>query len=494
MKYFTFLAFLCASFFPQFLNAQWTSSGGSTYTTDKVGVRNGGTVNADLHVGPNGASVLFDGSGALSPFPSGMGTRLFWNPENHALRAGSVTGTQWNSSNVGSYTFGFGRDLTIRGQHSFSAGDNNFISNSSNNSVAIGVENSINEYVSRSYAIGERVNIYPFEQGDNMYNVGLGFDIDIYSSHAFAIGNHIDLSGGYPTNTYAIGEYLKSTAYHTFIFGAGVNGSPLLNTTYNSMMFGVNSDIPTMYISGAAGVGTTGDVGIGTTDLQSKLHLQDGTFRVESQSSHGYQGDSDVDQFVLLDQTGMKFGYENYTYNPGTNYSFEVMADYGGSGGEYIPANFGLKLNNYNSVGYLSDAFIKFDADFDILFQAETFEFKGHLEVKSGSTTNFKVYQNGTVRAREIQVDLAAIPDYVFQESYNLMPLEELKNYVETNKHLPGIKSESEYEEEGSIDMGELQLKLLEKVEELTLYVLEVKEENDKLKVEIQELRESSKK
>jgi len=80
---------------------------------------------------------------------------------------------------------------------------------------------------------------------------------------------------------------------------------------------------------------------------------------------------------------------------------------------------------------------------------------------------------NGTIRAREVRVDLQTIPDYVFAEDYELMPLEELGEFVKTNKHLPGVKSESQFEEEGSISLTEMNLKLLEKVEELTLYILQ---------------------
>lgn len=80
---------------------------------------------------------------------------------------------------------------------------------------------------------------------------------------------------------------------------------------------------------------------------------------------------------------------------------------------------------------------------------------------------------NGTIRAREVRVDLATIPDYVFAEGYELMPLEELAEFVKTHKHLPGVKNEAQFEEEGSISLTEMNLKLLEKVEELTLYILQ---------------------
>lgn len=97
----------------------------------------------------------------------------------------------------------------------------------------------------------------------------------------------------------------------------------------------------------------------------------------------------------------------------------------------------------------------------------------------SNNSKQFKLESNGFLHAREILVDMDNIPDYVFREDYKLMPLDSLKKFVEKEHHLPGIKSEKEYEAEGNIKLRELNLKLLEKVEEQTLYIFEL---NTKLK------------
>jgi hypothetical protein len=64
------------------------------------------------------------------------------------------------------------------------------------------------------------------------------------------------------------------------------------------------------------------------------------------------------------------------------------------------------------------------------------------------------------------------VPDYVFEDDYPLMPLAELKSFIETNGHLPGIASAAQVNEEG-LDLAGSQLGLLQKVEELTLYTLQ---------------------
>lgn len=64
------------------------------------------------------------------------------------------------------------------------------------------------------------------------------------------------------------------------------------------------------------------------------------------------------------------------------------------------------------------------------------------------------------------------VPDYVFADDYALMPINELASFVETERHLPGIPSEGEIKD-GSLGLAGFQMKLLEKVEELTLYTID---------------------
>lgn len=80
---------------------------------------------------------------------------------------------------------------------------------------------------------------------------------------------------------------------------------------------------------------------------------------------------------------------------------------------------------------------------------------------------------NGDIRATEIKVmNDVSVPDYVFSTDYELMNLEEIEEFVQANCHLPGIPSEADVRKDG-LNMSEMQLKLLEKIEELTLYIIE---------------------
>jgi hypothetical protein len=107
----------------------------------------------------------------------------------------------------------------------------------------------------------------------------------------------------------------------------------------------------------------------------------------------------------------------------------------------------------------------------------------GTFRVTNSLTENeFSVDNTGKVRAREILVDENTIPDYVFKEDYKLMPLNEVEQFVTKYHHLPNVKSELEFKEAGGVDLGEMNLKLLEKVEELTLYVIDLQKQIEELK------------
>ena len=83
-------------------------------------------------------------------------------------------------------------------------------------------------------------------------------------------------------------------------------------------------------------------------------------------------------------------------------------------------------------------------------------------------------------------------PKYVFDENYNLRSLYDLDSYIKQNNHLPGIPSASEVKLAGGVELGNMNVKLLEKIEELTLYLISLKKENDEIKKQIIELQNKS--
>lgn len=86
------------------------------------------------------------------------------------------------------------------------------------------------------------------------------------------------------------------------------------------------------------------------------------------------------------------------------------------------------------------------------------------------SASKFNVYQFGS---NSIGYVSTPWPDYVFEEDYDLQTLEEVEKHIEEKGHLPNIPSAEEVEKKGSFSLDEMNKKLLEKVEELTLYLID---------------------
>lgn len=203
-----------------------------------------------------------------------------------------------------------------------------------------------------------------------------------------------------------------------------------------------------------------GNIGIGTGHPAQMLHVVDGNILISRTSNMGNRAPSSRNGSLL-------FGDD-----------IDGNTQYGSWGIEYVndpnhPEQ-GQGLNFWQPFGanHLSTTNYR-------LFLAD--------DGKVGIGTQFphaELSVNGTVLAKAVRVTTNATywPDYVFGSDYKLMTLSELESYVNENRHLPGIPSASEVEEEGSVDLGEMNALLLQKVEELTRYIINLQKQIDELK------------
>lgn len=106
---------------------------------------------------------------------------------------------------------------------------------------------------------------------------------------------------------------------------------------------------------------------------------------------------------------------------------------------------------------------------------------KFYVKFSNDYTSTFE----GKIKAKEIEVKTDVWADYVFQKEYQLTPLSEVETQIVEHGHLQGIPSSSEVIKNG-INLGQMNVKLLEKVEELTLYLIAQKKEIDALKAKIE--------
>ncbi len=102
------------------------------------------------------------------------------------------------------------------------------------------------------------------------------------------------------------------------------------------------------------------------------------------------------------------------------------------------------------------------------------------LGLTTGNTGNNKLAVGGGIIAEGVTVKLQGNwPDYIFNKEYHLPSLAEVKSYIDQNHHLPDIPSSNQIEKEG-VNLSDMNVRLLKKVEELTLYLIE-KDKNEKV-------------
>ena len=222
----------------------------------------------------------------------------------------------------------------------------------------------------------------------------------------------------------------------------------------------------------------TGNVGIGNSSPSQKLHVIGNVLLSGAQSS-----------LLLANNTGSLLGEWGIEYVEGYDGNDKGLNFWKPSGSHHLNdsdgfGNYYLFINDDGKVGVNNGKPI---AKLDIYAQGE----EKAMIVRDGFTNsgdiNFAVYANGHVYARDVTVQLTSFPDYVFDKNYPLVTLNELEQYISINKHLPGVPSEYEVKKNG-INLGEMDATLLKKIEELTIYVIELKKENEQLKNRISKL------
>ena len=119
------------------------------------------------------------------------------------------------------------------------------------------------------------------------------------------------------------------------------------------------------------------------------------------------------------------------------------------------------------------------DSNGDLLVSEPAYQtvLSGSVGIGTSINQDEDLAVNGKIKAKEIKVE-TGWSDFVFEADYRLRPLAEVEQFIEENKHLPDIPSAKEVETNG-VNVGEMEAKLLQKIEELTLYVIELKKQNE---------------
>lgn len=291
-------------------------------------------------------------------------------------------------------------------------------------------------------------------QAKGNYSITAGMNNVSQGAYSVALGLGNKTVGA---GSFAIGKFARANATNAFVIGCGTDNTDakaLINNYSGTLMVGFNSRYPTLFVGSSSGATATGKVGIGNvTNPQAKLHLL---------------SDSNEDAGLILEPSN-KTSKKAFLQLYDTNHKIEVS-----KGGMNITSYNDLLDINARSIKMMGRVGINTDNNF-------TGDYEYTLAVKGGILTS-EVYVK--------EVD--EWHDYVFAKDYTLMPLNELENYVKDQKHLPDVPSESEVVGNGYnlVDMDGV---LLKKIEELTLYTIDLQRQLQAQQETINELKEALK-
>ncbi|MBQ4821403.1 tail fiber protein [Aquimarina sp. MMG016] len=205
----------------------------------------------------------------------------------------------------------------------------------------------------------------------------------------------------------------------------------------------------------------TGNVGIGTNSPDEKLHLSFGNLKL--------QGDSKEYLTIKFDDLDSATLYEMYA-EPGTeSLNFDINGQ----------NKFLIRTDGNVGIGTTTPT-QKLDVAGNAQISGDLFS-TGRIAIgTTAEDPGYALTVKGKIHTQEVKVDLKGViaPDYVFLENYNLKTLQEVRDYIKREGHLPNIPSAKEMEQKG-LNLKIMNLKLLEKIEELTLYTLD---QEDKIK------------
>ncbi|NRB84982.1 MAG: hypothetical protein HRU49_14615 [Winogradskyella sp.] len=220
----------------------------------------------------------------------------------------------------------------------------------------------------------------------------------------------------------------------------------------------------------------TGNVGIGTTSPSTKLNVvsneNKNSTKVLVLRATGTGSESNMNYDRTKQSLGIGFNrlWGSNETNLAGIYSY---GSYGWRGG--------LVFKTKNSTTSTGEADI------------EAMVIRPDGNVGIGTTQpDMELTVNGKIHTKEVKIDLSIpAPDYVFKSDYKLRSIEEVESFIKENSHLPEIPSAKEFAKNG-VMQAEMDMNLLKKIEELTLYTIDQQKEINSQKKEIEELKKQN--
>jgi hypothetical protein len=297
-----------------------------------------------------------------------------------------------------------------------------------NDNILIGNNNDLNgnvtDNISNSVSIGTNVHVFESNRvkiGNAIQNTGIGLLVNQTPDHTLVVGKR--RQSGPDINAGALAILGSSYTSH-FNYGntedTYIRGGKLLGKVY------VNDENGGDVILGSP---TTSSVGIGTNYSLGFAKLE---VKTTPESRGIAVGDGNIGMVHFLGGAGRSINSE----------------------GGYLGTNSNHPLHFFTNSSWAQLTLLP----------------NGNLGIGTTNPT-YKLSVNGSIRAKEIRVN-TGWADYVFTKKYRLKPLAEVENYIKRYKHLPGIAPAAKLQKDG-VDISAMQTKMMEKIEELTLYLIQ---------------------
>lgn len=251
------------------------------------------------------------------------------------------------------------------------------------------------------------------------YSATIGASCESTGTFSFSVGYYAKANA---SSALALGRYVKSQATNAMVIGSGTGNTDtktLINKTPNSLMVGFNSSVPTLFVSNSSGFNSTGKIGVGNViNPESKLHIK---------------SDVNEDAGIILEPTS------------NTQMAYFQIYD----------KKHKIIVNKDNGMMFLSQ-------NDKMSFEAVNVDINAKLAVTGGILTS-------EVLVKEV----SEWYDHVFDDDYQLKSIADLETYINEKGHLPDMPSEKDIMNEGYA-LVEMDGLLLKKIEELTLYTIEL--------------------
>jgi len=294
-------------------------------------------------------------------------------------------------------------------------------------------------------------------QNTTFNNVSIGIDYPTYGTKIKA--NFPGYTGTWG-RAYFIANETGDKSFFTFgSVGASVNGVSTVTSNF------IGKDLENRYMTFLP----NRNIGIGTSNPQSVLQI--GEFTNNSNYKLSLPGSYNFEEIKLGQYGNGRNGLEMITHTNVTN-SFGVRlytgTDTGMNGLLIQTAN---PSNSLENLDYTTRLAINLEGNVGI----------GTI------APDEKLTVKGKIHTQEVRVDMAGplVPDYVFANDYKLKSLQEVEDFIKENKHLPEIPSAQEIEKKGLM-LAEMNMSLLKKMEEMTLYMIEQNKKIENLEKKIE--------